>query len=301
LPGKKRERELQRQRYQRRRARAQREHERRRRINTIVGAVVAVLVVAGGASYAGVALSGGGGGKTAAKTSPSASPTARSTASPSSSAQAFDGTCSYTPTKGAPHVKDVGTPPAKVAHPTRRTATIKTNRGTITATLLGKKAPCTVNSLAFLASKDYFNDTPCHRLTTKGIFVLQCGDPSGTGSGGPGYKFNDENLAAFGGKPGGDTPVTYPAGTLAMANSGPGTNGSQFFLVYSDSKLAPKYTPFGRITSGLDVVKQVAKKGVQGGGSDGKPAKKVTIEDLTVSKAKAAPSKTSASPTPSAS
>jgi peptidyl-prolyl cis-trans isomerase B (cyclophilin B) len=280
VPGKKRERELERRRYQRRQERAQRQRERRRRINVIVATVVGVLVVAGGASYAGVALSAGGGTTKVAHDSRHShdSQTSRR--------------CAYSPTKGAPHVKDVGTPPTKVTDPSRRTATIQTDHGTITATLLGRQAPCTVNSMAFLAAKDYFDGTPCHRLTTKGIFVLQCGDPSGTGSGGPGYKFADENLGAFGGKPGGNKPVTYPAGTLAMANSGPGTNGSQFFVVYKDSKLAPKYTPFGRVTSGLDVVNQIAQKGVQDGGSDGKPAEKVTIKHFTVSKADETPSAT---------
>jgi peptidyl-prolyl cis-trans isomerase B (cyclophilin B) len=198
VAGKKRERELQRQRYQRARTRERQHAARRRRTNTIVGAVVAVLVVAGGASYAGVALSGGGTAKktAASATSSSANPT------PSSSTEAFSGHCTYTPEKDAQHAKNVGLPPSKVSDPSRQRATIETNRGTISATLLGKQAPCTVNSFSFLASKNFFDGTPCHRLTTKSIFVLQCGDPSGTGAGGPGYGFANENLDAFTGKSG---------------------------------------------------------------------------------------------------
>jgi peptidyl-prolyl cis-trans isomerase B (cyclophilin B) len=270
VAGKKRERELARQRYQRRLARDRQQRQRRRRTNAIAGAAVAVLAVAGAASYAGVALSGGNG---------SAAVASNTSATPRPGA-----TCTYRPANG-PHVKAVGRPPANVTDPRRRTATIATNHGAITATLSGKQAPCTVNSLAFLASQHYFDHSPCHRLTTKGIFVLQCGDPSGTGSGGPGYKFGDENLGAFGGTPHSDKPVTYPAGTLAMANSGRGTNGSQFFLVYKDSKLAPKYTPFGRVTAGLRAIKKIAKKGVIGGDADGKPAEKVSIKSLTVTDA----------------
>ena len=108
-----------------------------------------------------------------------------------------------------------------------------TNCGVIKADLYAAKAPHTVNSFLFLASKGYFNDTPCHRLTTSGIYVLQCGDPTGTGSGTPGYSFKDENL----------TGATYGAGVLAMANSGANTNGSQFFINYKDSQLAPLVHP----------------------------------------------------------
>jgi peptidyl-prolyl cis-trans isomerase B (cyclophilin B) len=136
------------------------------------------------------------------------------------------------------------------------------------------KAPCTVNSFVYLAAQKYFDATPCHRLTTAGIFVLQCGDPTGTGSGGPGYEFGDENL----------TGAMYPAGTVAMANAGPGTNGSQFFLVYKDTTLAPNYTPFGTITGGLAVIQKVAAAGSDNsnGDGDGKPNLPVEITSVTV-------------------
>jgi peptidyl-prolyl cis-trans isomerase B (cyclophilin B) len=126
-----------------------------------------------------------------------------------------------------------------------------TTQGTITVRMLTSKAPCTTFSFRFLASKGYFNRTHCHRLTTAGIYVLQCGDPTGTGSGGPGYAFNDENLAG----------ATYPAGTVAMANAGPNTNGSQFFFTWKDTTLAPAYTPFGTVISGLDVLRKIAAAG----------------------------------------
>jgi peptidyl-prolyl cis-trans isomerase B (cyclophilin B) len=130
-----------------------------------------------------------------------------------------------------------------------------------------------VHSVLSLAEQGYFDDTSCHRLTTQGIFVLQCGDPTATGSGGPGYSFADELTGQ----------ETYPAGTIAMANAGPDTNGSQFFLVYEDTELAPSYTTFGTLDdAGLDVVREVADAGVQGGAADGPPATEVVIESVSV-------------------
>jgi peptidyl-prolyl cis-trans isomerase B (cyclophilin B) len=155
------------------------------------------------------------------------------------------------------------------------TLTLRTNCGTITATLLTKKAPQTTTNMTTLANKKYFNRTICHRLTTEGIFVLQCGDPTGTGTGGPGFNIPDENLPE---------PIenNYPAGTVAMANAGPGTSGSQFFLVYQDTTLGPDYTIWGTITSGLEIVQTIASAGVIDGGPDGAPATGVTIESTKV-------------------
>jgi peptidyl-prolyl cis-trans isomerase B (cyclophilin B) len=150
-----------------------------------------------------------------------------------------------------------------------------TNCGTIVVSLDGHDAPVTVNSFAFLAARGYFTNTPCHRLTTSGIFVLQCGDPTGTGTGGPGYTLPDENL----------TGARYPAGTVAMANSGqPHTGGSQFFFVYANTSLPPQYTPFGRVTEGLDVLRRIAKAGTDdaNGQGDGHPKQPVVIESFTV-------------------
>ena len=136
------------------------------------------------------------------------------------------------------------------------TLTLKTNCGTITATLLTKLAPQTTTNITTLANAKYYNGTLCHRLTTSGLFVLQCGDPTAQAGGSPGgwVGYKNENLPKAGAK-------NYPAGTLAMANSGPGTNGSQFFLVYADTQLDPDYTIFGRITSGLDILKKIAEVG----------------------------------------
>ncbi len=151
------------------------------------------------------------------------------------------------------------------------TANLQTNCGVITLSLEAAKAPVTVNSFVFLAGQHYFDHTHCHRLTTQGIFVLQCGDPTGTGSGGPGYKFSDENLQG----------ATYPAGTVAMANAGPNTNGSQFFLVYQNSPLPPNYTPFGRITGGTDVLQNIAHGGTTNGSGDGAPSANVILQQVT--------------------
>ncbi|WP_433655476.1 peptidylprolyl isomerase [Nocardia sp. CA-128927] len=149
------------------------------------------------------------------------------------------------------------------------TAKLDTTCGAIDIAL-EPKAPLTVNSFAFLSNEQYFNHTKCHRITTSGIFVLQCGDPTATGTGGPGYQFPDENLAG----------ATYPAGTVAMANAGPNTNGSQFFLVYKDSPLPPSYTPFGRITGGLDVLESVAAAGTRDGSPDGAPRDDVVLNKV---------------------
>jgi len=155
-----------------------------------------------------------------------------------------------------------GHAPAKVKQPTvaakspAKTLTLTTNCGPIVISLLGTKAPITVTSIATLANAGYYNKSLCHRLTTEGIFVLQCGDPTASGSGSPtGWKgYIDENLPKVGAK-------NYPAGTVAMANSGPKTNGSQFFLVYQDTQLGPDYTIWGKITKGLDLVQKIGAVG----------------------------------------
>jgi len=146
--------------------------------------------------------------------------------------------------------------PAANVLPTTRTLTIKTNCGSIVIALLSTQAPVTVSAISTLANAGYYNKSICHRLTTDGLYVLQCGDPTLTGGGSPtgwtGYV--DENLPK-------DVANNYPAGTVAMANSGPKTNGSQFFLVYKDTKLRPNYTIWGRIVKGLDLVKKIGEVG----------------------------------------
>jgi peptidyl-prolyl cis-trans isomerase B (cyclophilin B) len=165
--------------------------------------------------------------------------------------------------------RDVGLPPSTPTAPPAQ-VTIHTNRGDITLSLRAQ-TPCTVNSFTHLIRNGYYDDTPCHRLTTAGIYVLQCGDPSGQGTGGPGYTFDDEALEG----------TTYPAGTVGMANSGPGTNGSQFFLVYKDTQLDPNYTVFGHITAGLDVLAKIAAGGSTPA-QDGKPNLPVQIAGVTL-------------------
>src|SRR5919202_647262 len=166
--------------------------------------------------------------------------------------------CTYPPAPGeAPDARKAPVPPAKAAVTGKIHLTLATSQGDLTLELNADDAPCTVNSFLSLTRSRYYDHTPCHRLTTAGIFVLQCGDPSGTGTGGPGYAFPDENLAG----------AKYPAGTLAMAN------GSQFFIVYKDTTLPPSYIPFGKVTKGLDVADKVAKAGTDdsNGKGDGKP------------------------------
>jgi peptidyl-prolyl cis-trans isomerase B (cyclophilin B) len=173
------------------------------------------------------------------------------------------GECTYN--KQGEAAKEVELPPAKPVGAS--TAVIETNRGTITASLRDKGVECTINSLVSLAKQGYYEDTKCHRLVPG--FVLQCGDPSATGMGGPGYKYADE-LA-------GDE--TYPAGTLAMANAGPNTNGSQFFIVLADAQLGPQYTVLGTVDkAGMKVADDIA----QDGNGDGEaPKKDVVIKSLT--------------------
>ena len=179
------------------------------------------------------------------------------------------------PTKAAGHAPKDVTPAQKLPKKLARTFTFETNCGNIVVTTVGAKAPITITQLSTLAKRGYFDNSLCHRLTTQGLYVLQCGDPTATGSGGPNFTYGDENLPTA-------TANNYPAGTVAMANSGPGTNGSQFFLVFADTTLGANYTIWGTITEGLDIVKAIAKAGVKGGGADGPPKQTIAINRVTV-------------------
>ena len=164
--------------------------------------------------------------------------------------------------------------PAMQIDPSKHyTGTMETNKGTIEFELYPQDAPNTVNSFVCLARDGYFNDTPFHRIV-KG-FVIQGGDPTGTGRGGPGYKFADEPVSR-----------DYERGTLAMANAGPNTNGSQFFIVLEDlrGKLPKNYTIFGKVTGGLNVVDLIADTPtvMSAGGEKSKPAEPVTLESVSV-------------------
>ena len=164
------------------------------------------------------------------------------------------------------------TPPNSILKRFPKSITLRTNCGDIVIQTLPREAPVTVTVMSTLARSGFFDETLCHRLTTEGIFVLQCGDPTATGTGGPDFRYRDENLPATG-------ENNYPEGTVAMANSGPGTNGSQFFLVYKNTTLGPNYTIWGRIISGLDIVKFIAEGGVKSGGVDGTPLRTISINE----------------------
>jgi len=255
--------------------------QRIRQRSAIGGSALAVVAIAVGAYF----LFGGGSSKPAASasTKPTASTSASAVTLPPATplatvpkgapAVAPATHCTYT--SNPPAARKVGTPPAKPDSSAKSQATIVTSQGTVVVDLLNSRAPCTVNSFVYLAQKGYFNNTPCPRLVSSGIYVLQCGDPTGTGSGGPGYKFANENTKG----------ATYPAGTLAMANAGAGTNGSQFFIVYAGGGLSPSYTPFGVVVKGLDIVRKVAEAGNDNSNpaGGGKPHEKVTIESVKIS------------------
>lgn len=193
--------------------------------------------------------------------------------------------CTY-PATATPAAKPA-TPPRSGPVPTEPgvvDAEMITNDGALGLRLDNAKSPCTVNSFVSLAQQGYFDNTECHRLTdTPTNAVLQCGDPTGTGSGGPGYRFANEyptnQYRPFDRRL--QQSVIYPRGTLAMANSGPDTNGSQFFIVYRDSKLPPTYTVFGQVDqTGMATVDGLASVGVSGGEDDGKPNSPIIIESL---------------------
>ncbi len=249
----KRRRALERQRRERQQERRAQTAARRRRtaIGVGIGAIVAILAAVGLAA-AGV-FDGG-----------------------DDTQQAGDSAaCEYRETDSAA-VPDIGLPDAPQGSADAGTATLSVNGSPVTIELEPDAAPCTVHSFDFLAAADYFDDTTCHRLTTSdSLQVLQCGDPTGSGSGGPGYEFDNENTDG----------AEYSAGTVAMANSGPDTNGSQFFLVYGDSDLPPDYTVFGHVTDGLDVLTTIADEGTDNGSDDGAPAESVTIDDVTTAAA----------------
>ncbi|MFB1297272.1 peptidylprolyl isomerase [Mycobacterium sp. pW049] len=270
------------------------ERERKRRQYTIIGSAVgAVLVVA--AVVATVVLVNRDSGPQTASASTSTTetsspfdvpPPAEAGALPEFVApEGLGSDCQYPQSaesaskpNNAPRTGEVPTDPAQVS------ASMETDQGNIGLQLDNGKSPCTVNSFASLAQQGYFNDTPCHRLTTSdSLGVLQCGDPTGEGTGGPGYQFANEYPTDQyqPDDPALNAPVVYPRGTLAMANAGPGTNGSQFFLVYKDSQLPPQYTVFGTIDeTGLATLDKIAAEGVADGGPDGAPKLATTVKTI---------------------
>jgi peptidyl-prolyl cis-trans isomerase B (cyclophilin B) len=253
-------------------------HKRRR--NLLIGVtVIAVLAVVG----AFFIISGLAGGNNKSAASPSSSSAAGTTAA-AATATNPDGTvaCNFIPdTSGNTNLKDVGTPPDAANTPTTGTSTLRmsTGQGDLTLTLNRTAAPCAASSFTFLAQKGFFDGSPCHREVNQPTFgVLQCGDPTGTGQGGPSYKFGQEVTSA----------TKYPRGTIAMANSGTANStASQFFLCFTDTQLSPDYTAVGTVDeAGLAVLDKIAAAGNDGkfepspGG--GAPKTPVTITSMTV-------------------
>ncbi len=263
--------------------------ERKRRIFTIVGSVVGVIVVVAAVVTTVILTRDDSDAKNTAATSapatPGAAPAADGGLPPFVAPAGLGDNCQYPASPKAaskpvkpPRAGKVPTDPAQVS------ASMETNQGDIGLMLDNGKSPCTVNSFASLANQGFFKDTTCHRLTTsESLSVLQCGDPTAEGTGGPGYQFPNEypTNQYQPDDPAMMQPVIYPRGTLAMANAGPGTNGSQFFLVYQDSQLPPQYTVFGTIDeTGLETLDKIAAEGVAGGGPDGAPAVDVVVESI---------------------
>lgn len=299
MTSSKRRREVARAKAERQAARRAEAANRRRTRNTVLAIAAVVLVVGGAIAWAVLSRPDSA---TEAAPADSAAPSApvdpSATAEPSEAASPDPSTATDSPSASPsasdqpavdcgpapePRPDDMTWPkaPANELKPkTDYTLSLRTNCGDITIATEPAQAPETVNSMVFLANEGYFDLTACHRLTTEGIFVLQCGDPKGDGTGGPGYSVPDENLPAEG-------TDNYPAGTVAMANAGPGTAGSQFFIVYDNTTLPSGYTIWGKVTKGLDIVRGIAAAGVEGGGSDGPPAQPVVIETAKVTSAPA--------------
>jgi peptidyl-prolyl cis-trans isomerase B (cyclophilin B) len=256
--------------------RAELSRKRRRNMGIVASAIAALVVVGAALVITGVFK---GDDDASAAADPTASTGGSSAAAPSTNA---DGTvtCTYAPDdSGNPNLKDVGTPPNPGSTPTQGTSTLlmSTDQGDLTLTLDRAKAPCAAASFTYLASQSFFDGSSCHRMVNQPSFgVLQCGDPTGTGSGGPSYKYAEEV-----------TPdTTYPRGTIAMAKtSAPNTTGSQFFLCFTDTQLPPEYTVVGTVDeAGLAVLDKVAAGGNNSanGEGDGAPNIPVTISKLSV-------------------
>ena len=253
---------------------------KRRQRQAVIGSALAVVVAAGVVFWVVTSL-----GKDDDKTDASAA----------AGTPAGTVACTWTPVPAGQDesqsgkVKDTGTPPPNAPNTGKDTLTLSTNLGDITATVDKAKAPCTAAAFEFLSSKKFWDNTKCHRMTTEGIKVLQCGDPFATGkgyrdtdgTGGPSFRYPEENL------PTAATPP-YPRGTIAMAKTQePGSTGSQFFIVYADTQLDPSYTVLGTIDKGMDIIDKVAKGGVddKNGPGDGHPKTEVNIKTLTMAAA----------------
>lgn len=263
MTSNKRERELARAKYERQQERRATEAERRRRRQRVIAIVTVAVLVVGALVWAGISL----------RPDDTVADAPTDAATPTIATEQPVLACDE---PGTPRADTLSWDTAPDGEPQAGSITLATNCGDIVIDVLADAAPRTVASAQFLVNEGFYDSTTCHRLTTEGIYVLQCGDPAGNGTGGPGYSLPDENLPSSEG-------VNYPAGTVAMANAGPGTAGSQFFLVYEDTTLPPGYTVWGNVTQGLDVVQAIAQAGVSGGATDGAPSQPVFIEKATFS------------------
>ncbi|WP_228001580.1 peptidylprolyl isomerase [Nocardia australiensis] len=263
---------------------------RRRKQLTIAGSVLGVVVVVAAVTGVYFLTRGDDSENTATPETKDASLSAA--APPAAQAKPATVNCEYTDSQ-RPADKPVNKPRTEGIKTDGADASLsmsmETSQGPIGLSLNNAESPCTVNSFASLASQGYFDDTSCHRMTAgEGLKVLQCGDPTGTGMGGPGYQFGNEyptDQYAPGDPAAESQPVAYKRGVLAMANAGPGTNGSQFFVVYGDSELPPQYTIFGTVDKdGLETVDKIAKGGQDNanGPGDGKPTLPVTVTSMRI-------------------
>lgn len=239
------------------------EQDRARRQRMVIIGVVAAVLVISGAVWLFVSRDSG---------SDTASDTAATDTAASEEA-APETPCTYPPYGTA--AKEV-TPPTNLEPLNSGTveSTIVLNGQDVPVSLNRELSPCGVNSFLSLASQGFYDNSECHRLTvSEQMNILQCGDPTGAGNGGPGYTFPTEAAE----------DATYPVGTVALANAGPNTNGSQFFIVYGEAKLLPAYTILGTVTGeGMKIVDEIAAQGVQNGAQDGPPAAVTTIARVTV-------------------
>lgn len=274
----KRQRDLARARYEAQQQRRMTQSAARRRRQQIVGAITGTVVVIGAIAWFVIAQRSPSTPIAAPLTSPSASPVA---SAPAVVASPVAGCTS--PMIIVNKTATWATAPAYTLKPaTTYKITLTTNCGNVVIAsdpAAVKAAGTVVNSQQFLAGQGFFDATSCFRLTTSGLFVLQCGSPTNNGQGGPGYQLKDEKSAL----PKAGTN-NYPVGTVAMANSGPNTNGSQFFLVYKNTTLPPNYMIWGKVVSGLDVLQKVAAAGVAAGAAsstDGAPAQPLVITKAT--------------------
>ncbi|MEU4626041.1 peptidylprolyl isomerase [Actinoplanes sp. NPDC023801] len=277
--SKDRQRKLARAKFDRQQARRAEREGRRRRITAGVGTTLAVLLVAAGGAWIGGVFD----------------------PEESTETTATD-VCLWTPlgTASNPDLKDVGTPPTKdIPDSGTSTMTISTDKGApIVVEVDVASSPCAATSFSYLAGKQFFDNTECHELTAEG--ALRCGDPAGSGQGGPTYSYYDENLPvapeqpspapSASAAPSTPAPVLYPKGTVAVLGNPQGVNGSQFLIFHKDFATAtPGYSILGKVTGGLDTLAAIAKTETVANstGDKVKPKDKITIKTLTVGPASA--------------